>query len=555
MRHIIVRHRTSLEGADPAFSDRSYRALSGAGLLAAEPPPQFADSVVPLFGETLAESVYLSGLFAPPALCSGIGRCGLCRLRYLGDPPPPLDAEKAVLSEHDLDAGWRLGCRRDPLPGAHVLVPALPANAAAAAMRSRESWPPAPDGGPFGLAVDLGTTSIHWRFVSLGGDSQTPLPHGIMTNPQMGAGSDVISRLARASSPDGAAALRRLVIDALSRVIAHAGENGYATEELCVAGNPAMNAILLGLETGSLARAPYGLPDPGGRVAVVPDLPPLYLPPHISPFVGADISAGYAALALDPDGAKPEYPFLLADLGTNGECVLALSEERALTASLPMGPALEGVNLAFGCEAVPGAITDYALTPSGLAPSVLGGGAPVGVSATGYLSLLRSLRAAGLLAEDGRFSPPENPLSRRLGGAVHTGGEPSLRLPGRMILFASDVEEILKVKAAFSLAVSRLLREAALPAAGVRRVFLAGSLGSHAPVAALTDLGFLPAVLGPRTAFAGNTSLAGAALFLLHKKTRARCEAWARKVLPLDLAGDPSFAAEYARHMAFAWRA
>ncbi|MDL2209816.1 hypothetical protein LJC26_03315, partial [Desulfovibrio sp. OttesenSCG-928-O18] len=91
MQHVTVRHRTGKTDSFPAFSDRSYRSLSGGGVTEAAPPPGFADTVLPLLGATLAETIYLSGLFAPPALCSGLGRCGLCRVRFISAAPPVLE--------------------------------------------------------------------------------------------------------------------------------------------------------------------------------------------------------------------------------------------------------------------------------------------------------------------------------------------------------------------------------------------------------------------------------------------------------------------------------
>lgn len=552
MQQITVRHRIET-GDTPAFSARSFRALSGGGAAGGAPLPGFADAVIAIAGATLAEAIYLSGLFAPPALCSGMGRCGLCRVRFLSEAPPVLDAEKDILSRHDLDAGWRLACRRAPEPGARVLIPALPVSLApmGRAMPNRRAGQR-----PCGLAVDLGTTSVHWRFAPLEGEDDCPdMPCGSMTNPQMGAGSDVVSRLGHAATEQGAATLRRLVSGALLRLMGRGREAGFDPAAMCVAANPAMAAIFLGQDTASLARAPYSLPDRCGKTFTLPGMPPVYVPPHVSPFVGADISAGYASLALYPGRSAPEFPFILADLGTNGECVLALSPAEALVASLPMGPALEGINLSYGSEAAPGAVTEYALTPHGLEPMVMGGGAPQGITATGYLSLIRALRAAKLIGEDGLFNRPESALSQRVSNGGANGGiVTQVRLPGKMILYASDVEEILKVKAAFTLAVSRLLREASLPPARVKRVFLAGSLGSHVQVNSLTDLGFLPPGLGFRVTLSGNTSLAGAALLLRRAEARETCAAWAGRATALDLAGDPSFGDAFAKHMVFAWR-
>lgn len=553
---ITVRYRTCGALPYPPFSARSFRDLSGGAAVSAVTPSGFAEAVIPVEGAMLTQTVYLSGLFAPPALCSGIGRCGLCRVRFLSAPPPALDAETHVLSHHDLDAGWRLACRHPPVPGTHILVPALPAirpesDANSPARPADAAASPVRRPGRFALAVDLGTTSIHWRLVSLNGNGGPDLPHGAMVNPQMGAGSDVISRLAYAARKGGIQTLSRLATDALNGVVRSCAVTGHDAEETCIAANPAMTAILLERDTGSLARAPYSLPLRGNTVERLQSLPPAYIPPMISPFVGGDVSAGYAALALDPALAAPEYPFLLADMGTNGECVLALSPSEALAASLPMGPALEGINLACGSAAARGAVTDFILTPHGVEPVVMGETAPTGITATGYLALLRILRASGIISEDGQFTLQNNaPLAAKLGG----GEERNIRLPGKMILYASDVEEILKVKASFTLALSRLFREASFPAAKLARVYLAGSLGANVSPAALSSLGFLPPGTGGKVLLAGNTALAGAALFLRNSAVRERCARWTESVSTVDMAADPAFLDAFARHMVFSWR-
>jgi uncharacterized 2Fe-2S/4Fe-4S cluster protein (DUF4445 family) len=550
MQQITVRYRVAAKTDIPPFSARNFRALSLGGFDAATPQEGFADITLDIpeaaTGVTLAQAVYLSGKFQTPALCSGLGRCGLCRMRFLSNAPAPHETEEQALSHHDIDVGWRLACRHAPQNGMYVLVPALPASPVP------DTVEPPPENATASLAVDLGTTSVHWRFTAPGYKAET-MPHGVMTNPQMGAGSDVISRLSYAATGGGAATLRRLAVDAIQRIIRQGAHSGFSAETLCVAANPAMAAIFLGQSTRPLAHAPYGLPDPGGKMESVPGLPPVYVPPHISPFIGADISAGYAAIALNPKKGAPAFPFLMADLGTNGECILALSPETAFAASLPMGPALEGINLACGSQAAPGAVTEYALTPYGLEPKIMGDTAPTGITATGYLSLLRILRALNLLGEDGLFIRPQNALGERGGGAEYLEGQPAIRLPGKMLLFASDVEEILKVKAAFTLAVSRLLATAGLAPADVRHLYLAGSLGVHAPVNALVELGFLPSVLGPRVVFAGNTALLGAELLLAHPSIRESLAAWAKRVTALDLANDEAFSAAFAEHMAFAW--
>ena len=59
-------------------------------------------------GQTLARTIWLSGELPPPALCSGLGRCGACRVRFLEGTPEPCDADSAILGAEAVRGGWRL---------------------------------------------------------------------------------------------------------------------------------------------------------------------------------------------------------------------------------------------------------------------------------------------------------------------------------------------------------------------------------------------------------------------------------------------------------------
>ncbi len=494
-------------------------------------------------GQTLAQALWLSGELPAPPLCSGLGRCGRCRVRFIRHAPVPVPEDGLALGSAELDQGWRLACRHvlhARTPDMEVKLPAPPA--------PRRRLDAALPGVPLRLAVDLGTTSLHWRALALDG---TMAAHGEETNPQMGAGSEIMSRLAAAARPEGKARLAALVRAALQRIIA---ELPGPVTELCVAANTAMSAILLQKDISGLAAAPYRLDYTGHTVEALAGLPPIYIPPLPAPFVGGDISAGLAAVE---ERRRPGYPFLLADLGTNGEFVLSVAPDRAFLASVPLGPALEGIGLTFGDMAGPGAITAFTLTPSGLAPTVWDGMPPRRICGTGYLSLVRVLLRAGLLGPDGNFvHAPPSPLGGRLASLLtEVQQEPRLNLPGGLYLTARDVEEILKVKAAFSLALERLLRAAGCVAADLRHIFLAGALGEHAVPADLESLGFLPPGAGARLICVGNSSLDGAQLLLQHPSRRERLEQWRTKCVPLDLTDAPSFTAEYMRHMRFGYDA
>lgn len=595
-------------------------------------------------GQSLSQAIWLSGLVRPLPLCGGLGRCGRCRVRFVRHAPPFLPAEKAVFSPHQLAEGWRLACRRQ-VPdtataaegGADVLELELPSESLAplvfGAQGAGAAGPLLPGakilagpkvltpGLPPGemramvLAVDLGTTSLCWRVLDTQG---IPLAEGRELNPQAGAGADVMSRLAVASAPEGREVLARLVRNELEKIIEFLSQAGIGrVERMCLAANTAMTDIFLNRDVQGLCAAPYRLAHSGHETVDVPGLPPVYIPPLAAPFVGGDISAGLAAL-LEADIPRP---FVLADLGTNGELALVTEAGDLWLASVPLGPALEGIGPQCGQLAGPGVVTGFALTPLGLAArfyeapaaeqlpehgaaqglahvpehalhtaggsacpcaacqqaeSAVGQGRPLeqaqearGISATGYLSLLALLLRAGVLRDNGQFiAVPAMPLARKLaaglelpdsgnqnfsqaGSQAPNSAGARLRLPHGLWLAAADVEELLKVKAAFALALQRLLQAAGLPMGKLATLCLAGTLGEYVNPDDLETVGFVPSVLSHRIRAVGNTSLDGAALLALNADKAADLSRMCRDAVVISLVDQPNFHTEYLRHMRF----
>ena len=226
-------------------------------------------------------------------------------------------------------------------------------------------------------------------------------------------------------------------------------------------------------------------------------------------------------------GETPEFPFLLADLGTNGEFVLAVDAGRAFIASVPLGPSLEGIGLSYGGVADAGSVSGFRLGPSGLSPVVIGNTEPKRICGTGYLSLLDILLRTGFLDATGRLAAsPVSPLAARLLGTVERGGfrlEPAAaRRHGACRGRRGGNPQ---GQGRVSLALESLLAASGLESRALARVCLGGALGEHMPETALERLGFVPQGLQARTAAKGNTSLCGAALLLAHPELRERLAA------------------------------
>lgn len=516
------------------------------------------------YEHTLAQAIWLSGEVIPLPLCSALGRCGRCRVRFLSPPPATVAMEQSMLSPEELAQGWRLACRhamRELGDAVEIVLPptkktfhrqpdpdqSLCQSISCPELAQRSTQEHRQDQALM-LAVDLGTTSLHWRVLTQDG---IVVSQGQEINPQMGAGSDVMSRIAAAQRPGGLEMLSELVLRRLRALI----HTFPGVESICLAANTALTAITLRRDVTSLAAAPYALPLHGHSVEQLPGLPPLYIPPQLAPFVGGDLSAGLAALMQQHRPA----PFLLADMGTNGEFILYVNECQALMTSVPLGPALEGIGLTFGDMAgsgpgsAAGIVHTVQLTPTGLMPSTVDGQPPERLCAVGYLSLIRVLLQAKILREDGTFCPdPPLPLARKLASRLTRSGSQS-RLPlwGDVYLTGEDVEEILKVKAAFSLALVTLLEEARMPPASLQHIFLAGALGEHVPAQVMEDLGFVPQGMGQRMEAVGNTALQGAHELALHPTLREKLAQFRQHCQLVALSEQHDFTEKYMRHMRF----
>lgn len=478
-------------------------------------------------GQPFLHLLFEAGIGRGRELCAGVGLCGKCRVRFHNAPPEPCAEDRTRLSDDELAEGWRLACKHVVTQSCDIDVPGFEQPLRVGAQGE-------------GLAIDIGTTRIKWALSSKRGRS----PEFAMVNPQMGVGSEVMSRLRYALSSEAARDhLRRSVIGVITDLMRESGASSVA-----VSGNSTMIATLLDVPLRGLAYAPYSLPWTGGAsVRIDEDLPSAYIPPLLGPFIGADISAGLAAIST----RDPAFPFLLADLGTNGEFVLGRDEEHFYATSVPMGPAIEGVGLCCGATAGAHVLSGIDLGPKGLRWS----GTPLtGISGTGYIAVLAVLRRLGLIDVEGHFQAPSMPLARTVAEFVHGHRLGRVfELEPDAFVAERDIEEFLKAKAGVNVALRSLVRSAGLVEQDVQKVYLAGALGEHAQPGHLFTLGFLPEVWREKVEVAGNTSLAGTLLALERADIREWLDRLPERVVVESLVDEKGFEGEFMRAMRFAW--
>lgn len=467
-------------------------------------------------GDVLREAV---PAFAQP--CGGNHTCGKCRVRATGGVSAPGEAEKRLLGDA-LAGGVRLACFCTLTGDAEVVL-------GEAAPSKIIAWYDAPafertETG-CGFAVDIGTTTVVVQLYDRA--TGAVLAERMAENCQRGYGADVISRI-EACKEEGVETLSDRIAGQLEEMAAAClAESGVeAVAESVVTGNSTMLHLYEGLDPASLAVVPFAMQSAfGGFSRRTLAGAPVYLPRCIGAYVGADIVCAILAAGLTAGGVR-----LLADIGTNGEMVLARDGE-LLCCATAAGPAFEGAGLSCGMPARRGAIRAVALEDGALRYETVEGAPPVGICGSGILDVLAAAMATENLDDSGFL-------------------EEEIDLDG-VTVNQRDVRQIQLAKSAICAGLLTLLDEAGVPAGTVDAFAIAGGFGSSMNLDSARAIGLFPAALREKTGFIGNAALGGAAMLLQNRALRARAEALADRATELELSASPAFMDSYVDCMSF----
>ena len=427
-------------------------------------------------------------------------------------------------------------------------------------------WPGLHEGGLYGLAIDLGSTTIAAHLCDLD-TGEVKGSAGIM-NPQIRFGEDLMSRVSYAMmNPGGEVEMTRAVREALNtlagEIASDAGIDPALVVETVVVCNPVMHHLLLGFDPTELGQAPFALVTSSAMTLPSADLgltaintrAQTYLLPCIAGHVGADCAA--VALSEEPD--KSEDLVLIVDVGTNAEILLG-DKRRVLACSSPTGPAFEGAQIASGQRAAPGAIEKLRIDPETKEPRfrVIGcdlwsddpGFAEAtaqtgitGICGSGIIEAVAEMRIAGLLDPSGLIGSAEQtgtdrcePEGRTHSYLIH---DDTAQGGARIAVTQGDIRAIQLAKSALYAGARLLMDE--IGTDHVDRVVLAGAFGAHiSPMHAMV-LGMIPDVPLDRVTSAGNAAGTGARIALCSRAARARIEDGVRQITKVETAIAPRF--------------
>ncbi|MCC5956573.1 MAG: DUF4445 domain-containing protein, partial [Natronohydrobacter sp.] len=420
----------------------------------------------------------------------------------------------------------------------------------AGAHRVLDIWPGLYEGGLYGLAIDLGSTTIAAHLCDLR-TGEVVLSSGIM-NPQIRFGEDLMSRVSYVMmNPGGDIEMTRVVREGMDALIAELARDANVSAreimEAVIVCNPVMHHLFLGIDPVELGQAPFALATSGAfnldarelGLAAVNPAARAYLLPCIAGHVGADA----AAVALSESPETSEDLVLVVDVGTNAEILLG-DKRRVLACSSPTGPAFEGAQISSGQRAAPGAIerieidlvtkeprfrvigSDLWSDEDGFTEATEATGV-TGICGSGIIEAVAEMRMAGLVDGSGLIGSAEQtgtwraqPEGRTHAYLIHdasaTGGP-------RITVTQGDIRAIQLAKSALYAGARLLMDE--IGTDHVDRVVLAGAFGAHISPKHAMVLGMIPDAHLDKVTSAGNAAGTGARIALCNVAARAGIEA------------------------------
>ena len=432
--------------------------------------------------------------------------------------------------------------------------------------RLLDIWPGYFEGRLYGLAIDLGSTTIAAHLCDLR-NGQVLESAGIM-NPQIRFGEDLMSRVSYAMmNPGGDKEMTsevRNAINELARTIAEDAEIDPKQIMECVfVCNPVMHHLLLGIDPVELGQAPFALATSNSLslkasaldMDVINRSARVYILPCIAGHVGADA----AAVALSEEPYKSQDLALIVDVGTNAEILLG-NKTRVLACSSPTGPAFEGAQISSGQRAAPGAIEHVTIDPATKEPrfqvigselwsdepgfeEVIASSGITGICGSGIIEVIAEMRIAGILDASGLIGSAEQTGTTRSvpEGRTHAYMLHDASAEGgpRITVTQADIRAIQLAKSALYAGARLLMDEMGVDK--VDRVVLAGAFGAHISAKHAMVLGMIPDVPLDKVSSAGNAAGTGARIALCDVTARAKIEKIVQDITKVETAIEPRF--------------
>lgn len=394
-------------------------------------------------------------------------------------------------------------------------------------------------GGLYGIAMDLGTTTVVLRLIDL--ETGVVVANSSFENPQRFGGSDIMARIQYDTEHRG-----KLLQRTLAGYITHAIEefpvDPTSIYEMVVAGNSTMRDLFFRMNVYSIGQSPYRSiteleMEEGKRLSTVvtANARQLLLPIHPNarvygmPIISGHVGADAAACMLAVDLSHEERTVAIMDIGTNTELIVG-NKNRIIAASCPAGPAFEGGKIRWGMPGLSGAIERVRIQDDGSAAvQVIDALHPQGICGSGLIDTLSELLRTGYINQLGRFESDEHEF------ILYSDHEKSISLS------ENDINELAQAKGANVAGLHVAFKRFGLHFEDIDLFYLAGGFGRHVDITSSKRMGLIPNIDDSKIVQVGNASIEGASIALVSRSKRLELEEMVKKVIHCRLETDPNF--------------
>lgn len=413
------------------------------------------------------------------------------------------------------------------------------------------------EGELYGLAIDIGTTSVVVCLVNL--ITSEVIEKASSGNAQIRYGADVINRIVFAVRKDNLEIMRKAIVeDTLNPLIESIYEKtGIDKNNIIravISGNTTMSTLFLGIYPDYLRLEPYIPPylkSPrlmGEDVGLnINQSALIYLSPNVASYVGGDITAGVLSAGI----WASEENTLLIDLGTNGEIVFG-NKDFMMCCACSAGPAFEGGGISCGMRASAGAIEKVSIDKDTLEPklTIIEDCNPIGICGSGIIDLICQMLIKGVIDRRGKIQKDLN--NRRVRFNEHEIGEYVLALKddyegleNDLVVNEVDIDNFIRAKGAIYSGASVLLESLGMDFEVIDKVYIAGGIGNNLDIENSILIGLLPDVDRSKFQYIGNSSLVGSYLALISSDAKHKLEEIGSQMTYVELSVYPTYMDEF----------
>jgi len=385
------------------------------------------------------------------------------------------------------------------------------------------------------FAVDIGTTVVKISALIDGKFTEA----ASFLNPQRIFGHDVVSRIASREYDKMTSYIRNALAENIKKLCS-SDDAVRDISDIAISGNTVMLALFCGINPGKMGTFPYEAPieeldNYRGKFNELNDNCRVKILPCFTSFLGADF-LGCAYYAFRNYHGKT----FICDMGTNAEMAF-ISENTVYASSVPLGPAVEGMNLSCGMTAGDGAI----ISASGIYPRIeyklYSGGRALGIAASGLADIFSILIKTGQIDKSGKI----------INGDSAADGEKRIYLKDEVCLSQKDVRAVQLVKSACRSGAEILSEKSGFVFDESDNIILAGSFASSVNSSHVFSLGFFPYAEKTKVTIAGNLSLKSAEYALQNSGYIDELKEFRKKIQFISLTDDSSFEKKFYENLNF----